>query len=258
MKKPFALTLFTLFTASLSLQAQEYKTKFPNRQDRKVVVEMQGGDVTVEGYDGDELVIRGNGFEAPPKNAQGLRAVYNTAEDNTQIGLAVTPGTGNSLRIVKASRKEATYTIRVPRRTAVVFTETNWGSGDLLIRDLEGSIEANLKSGDMKLLNVSGPVVANSVSGDVVIRFTGMRPEPSSISVVSGDLDVSMPPASKVNLTLRSISGEIYTDFDLNLSKGADNMNRVGGQTVNGNINGGGPAVSLKTISGDIFVRKAK
>lgn len=258
MKKPLALTFFALLTACLSVRAQEFKTKFSSRQDRKVIVEMRGSEVTVEGYDGDELVIRGNGFEEPPKMAQGLRPVYNTAQDNTQIGLSVTPGTGNTLRIVKASRKEATYTIRVPRRTAVVFTETNWGSGDLVIRDVEGGIEASLKSGDMKLLNVSGPVVANSISGDVTIRFSNLRPEPSSISVVSGDLDVSMPAASKANLTLRSISGEIYTDFDLSLNKGVENMNRVGGQTVNGTINGGGPAVSLKTISGDIFVRKAK
>ncbi|UOG73956.1 DUF4097 domain-containing protein [Hymenobacter tibetensis] len=258
MKKTFVLTAITLLTASVGLHAQEFKAKFNSRQDRKVVLEMQGSDITVEGYDGDELVIRGNGYEALPKQAQGLRAVYNSAEDNTQIGLSVTPGTGNTLRVVKASRKDAAYTIRVPRRTAVVFTETNWNSGDLIIRDVEGSIEATLKSGDLKLLNVAGPVVANSVSGDVTVRFSGMRPEPSSISLVSGDLDVTMPAATKANLALRSISGEIYTDFDINLGKGADNMNRIGGQTVSGNVNGGGPTLSLKTISGDIFVRKAK
>ncbi len=258
MKKTVLLILITLLTASAGLRAQEFKTKFNGRQDRKVVLEMQGSDITVEGYDGDELVIRGNGYEPLPKQAQGLRAVYNSAEDNTQIGLSVTQGSGNTLRVVKASRKDASYTIRVPRRTAVVFTETNWNSGDLLIRDVEGSIEATLKSGDLKLLNVAGPVVANSVSGDITVRFAGMRPEPSSISLVSGDLDVTMPSATKANLALRSISGEIYTDFDLNLGKGPDNMSRVGGQTVSGNINGGGPTLSLKTISGDIFVRKAK
>ncbi|UOQ65351.1 hypothetical protein [Hymenobacter volaticus] len=66
MKKILVLTCFTLLTASASLQAQEFKAKFNGRQDRKVVLEMQGNDVTVEGYDGDELIIRGNGYEAPP------------------------------------------------------------------------------------------------------------------------------------------------------------------------------------------------
>lgn len=259
MKKILILTCFTLLTASASLQAQEFKAKFNGRQDRKVVLEMQGNDVTVEGYDGDDLIIRGNGYEAPPKQAQGLRPLYNGAVDNTQIGLSVTPGSGNTLRVVNATRQGATYSIRVPHRTALVFTQTNWNSGDLVIRDVEGSIEATLKSGDLKLVNVSGPVVANSVSGDVTISFTGMRQEPSSISLVSGDLDITMPAASKANLALRSISGEIYTDFDLNLGKGPGNMSRVGGQTISGNINGGGAAtLSLKTISGDIFVRKAK
>lgn len=258
MKKAVVLVVFSVLAAHTGARAQEFKIKFASRQDPKVVLEMQGSDVTVEGYDGDEVVIRGNGYEAPPKQAQGLRPVYNTAQDNTQLGLSVTPAAGNTVRIVKASRKDADYTIRVPRRTALVFAETNWNGGDLTIRDLEGRIEASLKSGDLELLNVAGPVVANSVSGDVTIRFAGLRPDPSSVSVVSGDLDVTMPASSKANLTLRSISGEIYTDFDLSLGKGPDNMSRVGGQTVNGSINGGGPVISLKTISGDIFVRKTK
>jgi hypothetical protein len=32
----------------------------------------------------------------------------------------------------------------------------------------------------------------------------------------------------------------------------------VGGQMVQGTVNGGGTAVSLQSVSGDIFVRKAK
>ena len=227
--------------------AQEFRTKL-NSKDPKVVVDMQGSDVVVEGIDGNELVIKGDGFEEPPKRAEGLRPIYNSAVDNTKMGLSVTQD-GNTVRITRASRKDASYTIRVPRAAAVQFKQAGWsGSGDL---------EVSMTSGDISLKNVAGPVVANTVSGDIQVRFAPMRQGPSSISTVSGDVDVSMPTNSKATLKLRSISGEIYTDFDLSL-KSQDNMQHIGGQVVDGSINGGGNALSLKTVSGDVYVRKAK
>ena len=237
-------------------RAQDFRTKLTGK-DPKVVIDMQGCDVMVEGIDGNELVIRGDGFEEPPKRAEGLRPIYNSAVDNTKIGLSVTQQ-DNMVRISRASRKEASYVIRVPHNAAVHYKQAGWnGGGDLVMRDLSGDIEVSMTSGDISLKNVAGPVVANTVSGDIQVRFASMRLGPSSISTVSGDVDVSMPPNAKATLRLRSISGEIYTDFDLNL-KGQDNMNHIGGQVVDGNINGGGNTLSFKTVSGDIYLRKAK
>jgi lia operon protein LiaG len=255
MKKTLILALFGLLASTSALHAQEYKSKLG--KDRKVVIDMQGSDVTVEGYDGNELVIRGNGFEPAPKRAEGLRPVYNSAVDNTNIGIAVTEQ-NNVVRIVRASRKEATYTIRVPHSTAVEYNQTNWNGGDLLLRDVNGDLEINMKNGDVKLLNVAGPVVASSVSGDITVRYGTLRPGPSAISAVSGDIDVTMPGSSKATLQLRSISGEIYTDFDLAMPKDEDEMRHVGGQVVDGTVNGGGTKLALKAVSGDIYVRKAK
>ena len=73
---------------------------------------------------------------------------------------------------------------------------------------------------------------------------------------VSGDVDLTLPAPAKVNLSMRSVSGEIYTDFDLNLGSG--NMRHVGGQTVEGRANGGGVKFSLNSVSGDVFVRKSR
>ena len=255
MIKHILLAFAGMLTVSAA-QAQEYKTKLGGK-DRKIVLEMQGSDVTVEGIDGNELVIKGNGFEEAPKRAEGLRPIYNSAVDNTKIGLSVTQQ-DNTVRIVRASRKDANYVVQVPRSSSVKYTQTNWNGGDLLIRDLTGDLEITMKSGDVKLLNVAGPVVATAVSGDIQVKFATMRQGPTSITTVSGDLDVGMPANSKATLKLRSVSGEVYTDFDINMGKGRDEMHHVGGQVVDGTINGGGNAVSLKTVSGDVFVRKAK
>lgn len=243
------------------LRAQDFKMKFNSPTNRKVVLDMRGSDVTVEGYDGDELLIHGSGhFEAPPALANGLRAVYSGGggTDNTRIGLAVTQTETNTIRIARMARSEGHYTVRLPRQTDIAFAQGGWGgSDDLTMRDLAGRIEVSLQSGDLRLLNVSGPVVANTISGDIQIRFNVAPTQPSAVSSVSGDVDVSLPAPSRVSLSMRSISGEIYTDFDLNLG-GGNGLKHVGGQTVEGRANGGGATFSLKTISGDIFVRKTK
>jgi len=114
----FGLALVLALPAQL--RAQEFKQKFNSPTNRKVVLDMRGSDVTVEGYDGDELVIRGSGhFEDSPALTQalkqGLRPVYSTGSDNTRLGLAVTPTEANTIRVARTSRSDGHYTVRLPR-----------------------------------------------------------------------------------------------------------------------------------------------
>jgi DUF4097 and DUF4098 domain-containing protein YvlB len=183
--------------------------------------------------------------------------VYNAAEDNTRIGLSVTQK-DNAVRIVQASRKDTDYVIRVPRQLSVVYNQNQFGGGDFKATDVNGDVEANMKTGDAELMNMGGGVVANSVSGNVTVRYSSVGKSPSAISIVSGDVDVTMPANSKTTLQLRTISGEVYTDFDISMGKDAGDLRRVGGQTVGGSVNGGGTNISLQSVSGDIFVRKDK
>lgn len=256
MKKILLLPLLLLATASL--RAQEYKTKLAGN-NAKVVIEMRDGEVSVEGHDGDDVVIRGTGYEEPDKRAEGLRPIYNSAVDNTKLGLAVTRE-GNTVRIVKASRRDANYTILVPRAADVVYRSLTWGDNNALLQNLRGRLEVTMKGADVKLLNVSGPVVASSTSGDIMVRYATLSPGPSAISNISGAIDVALPATTKATLTMRTISGEVYTDFDLTQPKaaGTDGLTRVGGQATGGHINGGGTSISLKNISGNVYVRKAK
>jgi hypothetical protein len=64
-----------------------------------------------------------------------------------------------------------------------------------------------------------------------------------------------MAPQKPAALRMQTISGTMYSNFDLS---GINGRNRqVGGRTVDAQINGsGGKAVDLETISGDIFFRK--
>ncbi len=143
--------------------------------------------------------------------------------------------------------------------------------GDITIRDISGNIEVNALSGSIRLENVSGAVSAGSTEGDitaVIGRVTGESP--FAFSSVNGDLDITLPPDLKATLDMQSISGNVYTDFDIDFeavrgprssrSSGFASFSAPSGRAYNasGTINGGGRTVALKTVEGNIYLRRGK
>lgn len=258
MKKNMFVLACLLLTAVYT-QAQDFKAKLANTKDSKISIELEGENLKIEGYAGDEVIIKGGSVEAIPEQAKGLKPLYNTNVDNTGLGLAVNVE-GGVLKIEKASRKSSKYTIMVPNKASIMFTQINFQGSSVNFSNIDGDLEIKTNNADIKLNNVTGPIVANSISGRLTAVFSALNQStPSSISLISGDLDITLPATAKATLSMKSISGEIYSDIDLNLKSGKDGMSRVGGgHNITGNMNGGGVNLQLNTISSNIYVRKAK
>jgi hypothetical protein len=88
-----------------------------------------------------------------------------------------------------------------------------------------------------------------TISGDLEIN--GLR-GPLRAKSISGFVDVSLSPRAASDLRFKSVTGEIYTDFDIQL----DENSTAYSKRLNTRLNGGGPLISLETVSGDIFFRK--
>lgn len=89
-------------------------------------------------------------------------------------------------------------------------------------------------SADVEMYNVEGPINARSVSGFV---------------------DLSWPSRRGAELTMKTVTGEAYTDLaNINFSNRKDHAPLVGYE-LRGTIGAGGPAVRLESVSGDLFLR---
>jgi len=246
---------FVLFAGRAT--AQEYTHQLANNPDMTVQFTVGQSDVVIEGHDSNEVLIRNLDYEAPPERAKGLRALYYSAEDNTGIGLSVEEENG-TLKIIPASRDDGDYRLLIPNRVRLMVEEVNWGGGDFEINNHSGEIEVLSKSGDIRMSGITGPVILSSTSGDVEIDFAQLsQGNPTSISLVSGFIDIAVPADSRANFNMSSVSGEIYTDLNLDLrGQNREGMDRLGGGgRIEGTLNGGGVEIGLKTISGDIYLR---
>jgi hypothetical protein len=250
------ITLLTLLCLlATGAQAQKFSKAFTGSGTRRVVIEADKADLTISGTSGNEVTIEGSGGDFKlPERAKGLRPLYRNASDNTGIGLEVTES-GGTITIRKATGKDARYTIRIPAEAALKIEEESWEGSTFDISDLKGEIEIKSLGSDINLKNVTGPITANTTSGDITVVFSSVsQSAPTSISNVSGFVDVTMPTATKANIRMTTISGEIFTDMDLGKTEGK--LYRVGGGKVTSNINNGGVEINLKTISDNIYLRK--
>lgn len=219
-----------------------------------------GDDITIRGHDGTEIIVETNDYEGIPEKAKGLKPLSATGEDNTEIGLYFGKS-GDKYVLRGASRiaNDADYVISIPKRMKLKVEAMRWSGGDVTIEGMTGEVEARSNVGDIELSNAGGPLVIWTLSSDITVMYDDLSQDgPHSISSTSGDIDLTLPGNSKGSFDMKSMSGEIYSNLDLQLPQ-KDGMDRYGGQiSAKGTLNGGGVEFSVNSISGDVFMRKVQ
>jgi hypothetical protein len=249
--------------SSRSVRLGEYKIKFGgSSKDRRLEIYLDKSSLSIEGYNGEELIITTDKAEPTPERAKGMKSLYANGTDNTGIGLEVV-NEGNTIKITKVNKRDGEYKIKVPKNVVLVVEEMSFhGGGDFKINDIEGSVEVQSKTADIIVRNLNGSLVAHSTSGNIEVVFNKISADkPTSITNISGEVDITLPADTKANIRTKSISGEVYTDFDIALEKKGDDkakgMKYWGGSyEAKGTINGGGVEMRLESISGNVYIRK--
>lgn len=249
-------------SSSRSGRSGEYKAKFSgSAKERRLEINLDKSDLTIEGYNGDELIITTDENDSPPERAKGLKSLYANGTDNTGLGLEILTE-GSTIKVTKVNKRDGDYKIKVPKNISLTITEMSWhGGGDFKISDIEGDIEVEAKTSNVVIRNLNGSVVAHNTSGDIDVIFSKVNADkPTSITNISGEVDITLPSDTKANVKTKSISGEVYTDFDIALDKKGDKNEKMkwigGGYEAKGTIGGGGVEMRLESISGNVYIRK--
>jgi hypothetical protein len=132
-------------------------------------------------------------------------------------------------------------------------------NGDLRLRTVSGDISGERLSGKLEFKTVSGDltlresgltsVQSNAVSGDVSLE-TGLAEGPYAFDSVSGDVRLTLPPATRCTAELAGISGDLSTAFPVSGYSHSSGRHSV-------TIWGGGVKVSLKSVSGDLSLESS-
>ena len=122
-------------------------------------------------------------------------------------------------------------------------------------------VKANRFDPSALATNRAGALAAGQKSR-LTIRLASM-----AFSSIEGKIDVTFPADVKAYVKMKSDNGDIFSDFDIEIDKRKTQVNKSDKTGVykisledwtNGKINGGGPEILLKTLEGNIYIRKGK
>ncbi len=220
--------------------------------------------------------IAGSGFSVATYREENAVIITRPMDDNTDLEIQAPFNT--SIKIGGVPSKNTTgeandiQNIVINSVTSSVLGFSGGAfEGDITVENISGEMEVSTLDGDIILKNVSGAVVANCIDGDITAVFRAV-PEnrPMAFSTVDGDVDVTLPPGLKATITASNVDGSVNTDFEMETVPGAVKKSDKGntgvmnmvigmqGRTVIGKINGGGTEIQMKTIDGNIYIRKGK
>ncbi|WP_418497975.1 DUF4097 family beta strand repeat-containing protein [Flagellimonas sp.] len=248
--RKFTFLLTALLVGTIA-QAQSDYTKSLNGV-QWVKIESKS-DITLRTHSSNELLIKSGPSVETPEKAKGLKLVGEGGTDNTSVGFSVIQD-GNTL-IVTNLRKSEGAEIYLPKNQNISAKST-W-NGDIEIDGFAGEIEADAQlNGSVKILNVNGPVTANTLNGELTVEFgTVKQGSPISLYSTNGAVDVSLPGNTPANLSMSTINGNVYTDFDVKLNE-KDGLKSVLGRKISASINNGGVDITLKSTNGNMYLRK--
>jgi DUF4097 and DUF4098 domain-containing protein YvlB len=232
-------------------------------------VQLMDGSVTIRGTDRRDVQIEAAGGEQERASrndqaASGLRRL-------TQRGGFSVDEQANTMRLSGGSGgRGANFTIEVPRRTNLKLSVVNGDS--ITVDGVEGDIEtSNVNGPTTTLTNVAGSVVAHATNGRIVATIARVASQKAmAFSSLNGNVDVTLPASVKANVKMRSDQGDVFTDFDIQLTASKEapvvkDTRQSNGRyrlevdrSLYGTINGGGPEFELRSFNGNVYLRRGK
>lgn len=143
----------------------------------------------------------------------------------------------------------------------------NTSNGHVHLRTMTGTVTlSNITNGHVEVTSVGGPVTLNDVSGARVevnttngrIAYTGAFAGSGDylFSTHTGDIDVALPASASLDISARSIRGNVENDFPFQPKTQAAFASANQGRTFSGTSNQGSASVQLRSFSGKIRVKK--
>ena len=141
--------------------------------------------------------------------------------------------------------------------------------GALTIGNVSGDLEARCEGGAATIGRVGGRVMATTEGGSVWIKeatvaidatvnggsVTAYFPKSPGfdckITANGGGIDLRLAPSVAVTIDAACTAGSIMSDFVIAAKKGGTNSNQL-----KGDMNGGGPVLTLRTTGGSIHLNK--
>lgn len=285
-----------LFAAPSVAMAQVYEEKITKEltfekksPDNTLMIFNLNGDVKVEGYSGDKIVIEVN-KKIRAKTEERLTlgkteiqlGVLDRADTLMLYVAGVCTEFGKTPRNQGNGRRWGGYgynwncgggncnkpydyamdfTIRVPANVNVLASTIN--DGDIDVQNVSSFLHANNVNGHIRLRNISGRTEATTVNGDVDLDYSKNPTSECRYYTLNGDINAFFVKGLAANVAFESFNGDFYTNVNeletmpLQVQRndtGKGMKYKLGGSLFK--VGKGGVFLDFETFNGDVILKE--
>jgi len=244
--------------SAIAAPAQDFQKSYDLRPDGAVRIRTISGDIRIQGYDGNKIVVEG--FKAG-KNCDGVEVVDRSVENRIDV----------DVRFQHNSNCDVSFQVRVPRRTKFNFdtirsvsgtVQVSDISGRLVVENISGSMEikgvngivsATATNGNVVVTNITGIVTASSISGNVDVLFNRIEGiGDMKFTSISGNVTVRAPASLDASISISTLSGTLKTDFPIEIQQ----RRYMPGSSARGRLGSGTQNIVIRSVSGRVSLLK--
>lgn len=194
------------------------------------------GDILVESLESSQSSLSTTSGDVQVQRLEGVRAGVSTTSGDIFIGEAM-----GELTVSSCSGDQEVE--RIQGNLSMAST-----SGELMAGSVNGSLSMSSTSGDIRVKALTGTGEFHTVSGEILAYVEAWKGDIRAEST-SGDVSLILPAGSGGRVELHTVSGDISTGFDDQLSYNAKR------NQANGTV-GTEPLydISISTTSGEICI----
>lgn len=122
--------------------------------------------------------------------------------------------------------------------------------GNLKLGKIAGAVIGHTSGGSIHVEEVKGTIEAKTSGGSIHASITEQPKAACSLSTSGGNVTACLAEGIGMHVDAKTSAGNISTDFPVKVEK------KLSGQSLNAEINGGGPLLKLRTSGGSIRVNK--
>lgn len=234
---------------------ETFDRTYPLQPGQRFELDNTNGSVTIQSWDRPEVRIRAE------KRVRARDAKY-AREVMAKLQIRVTPSAGRlTVNTVTpdlgdsffewlagmSADANVAYTITVPRRVQLDVDTVN---GAVAASDVAGDLNIETTNGRISLVRAAGRLDLSTTNGAIDVHMRELSAQgPHKIDTTNGRVTVQLPSSARAQLDVKTTNGAIRSEFPTAISTSDHNRLR-------GTINGGGPALVVRTTNGAVKIAR--
>jgi len=236
-----ALAGCSVLSASIAVIPQaEFRHLYSLSPTGRVVIQNLYGDVRIEAWDRDQVLVQAIKKSRDPKRLDDARVIVDSTYDSLSISTQYAGVDAEHPASVE-------YRIKVPRNANLENIKVI--NGGLSISGIAGPVKASSVNGSIKAEGLEGHAELSTINGQLEAGFSRLGAENSiSITSVNGPIRLAIPAHAGANVEARNLSGGITSDV-------GETWRAPGGHRMRSPGKKGGAQIRLHNVNGGIQIR---